>query len=498
MTKEPSNIQDEFVLEQSMVYEGKASWYHATFHLITASVGGGILGLPKAFAYLNIITSAPGAAAIIILGIMFAINTYTSWCLSGVHVTAPSRMYPHGRRLHSLLEIGTYAWGRGWTANAILTFLYVMACSGTATAYLIVGGQNLQSIYQLYGGSEDTKLVYFTIGVIICELFFSLFPSLESYQNMSFVGASTSTCYGFIAIIFSFVLYNSADVPTPSYESVSGIGGICDFFIGISTVAFLFGMQLVQPDIQNTLRRDNPPHNVAYLRGLGGTYFVTVPLYVLSGLGGYLTFGNAVSDDILIDISYVSTSTVSKAFITIAQVAVVVHVSVAYQLWAMPVCSRIATWDFLQNDDGSVNHCESLAVHIDKPSTLPPIVTSNSQSTVSSKEFMENTHAGCKFPLSPTMLMIRVSHVAISGLIATAIPFFGDFMALVGSIAVIPLCFICPILFRLAMTDRSNLKKVEVVWMACVMTVASVIAIAGCAAAVRQIVNDANTYHLFM
>lgn len=69
-----------------------------------------------------------------------------------------------------------------------------------------------------------------------------------------------------------------------------------------------------------------------YMMGLNASYLFTIPLYFLSALTGYLTFGRVVNGDILLSISQNSTSNVVLGFVSAAQAMVVVHVVVAYQV----------------------------------------------------------------------------------------------------------------------------------------------------------------------
>ncbi|KNC79613.1 hypothetical protein SARC_08001 [Sphaeroforma arctica JP610] len=418
----PSDIEDES--------EGRGSWHHASVHIVTASIGTGILGLSKAFGQLNLITSAPGL----------------------------------GRRLKTFLEVGAYAWGNK-IVNYILTPLQLFNCVGTGIAYLIVAGQNIQ----------------------------------KSFQGMSLVGAIMSMVYALIAIVLCFVLYGSPDIsPEPTYEISTGVDAMWNMFLGISTVAFLFGMQAIQPDIQNTLRRENPTSEIGYMRGLAGAYSVTIPLYVLIGVAGYLTFGAAVSSDILVSISDVATGSVVKAFITIAQVTVVVHVIVAYQVWSMPVYALFEQWRAKYINRNKENLPQR---SIEKPVTGEKLSSSSNQVesslTVEPADVVKSKFS-LNLSLSPTIIAIRFAYVGFCGFVAMAIPFFGDIMALNGSVAIVPLCFICPIILRFTGEDRASINTPEKVWALFILIVMCTIAVVGGISAVRQIVLDAGTYQLFM
>lgn len=109
------------------------------------------------------------------------------------------------------------------------------------------------------------------------------------------------------------------------------------FFVGLSTVSFLFGSQAIQPDIQAALKaKDGRQADRSYMRAFYSSYAITIPLYYASAIAGYLTFGEAVNSMILTSISQNSTSSVVTGLVTAAQISVTIHTVVAYQ-----VCSGV-------------------------------------------------------------------------------------------------------------------------------------------------------------
>ena len=62
---------------------------------------------------------------------------------------------------------------------------------------------------------------------------------------------------------------------------------------------------------------------------------MTLPLYFASAIAGFLAFGNGVSGMILNSISANTSSSVMRDFCSAAQIAVILHVLVAYQASAV-------------------------------------------------------------------------------------------------------------------------------------------------------------------
>eukprot|EP01134_Creolimax_fragrantissima_P001687 CFRG1687T1 len=477
--------------------EGNASWYYAAIHIITASFGTGILALPYAFAQQNLIKAVPVLTGSLILCVLLVFNWYTSWCLSKLHVTKPSAEHPRGKRLKTYIEVGAHVWSQR-TASYILTPLQLVNCISTAIANLVVAGQNIQSIYKLYGGSADTNLFYFTIGATLFEFALCLCPSLESFQYTSAVGAAMSVFYALITIALSFGLYGRTDTVAGSNDASFTSDTMWEFFLGVSTVTFLFGTQALQPDIQYTLKPSSPSPHISFMRGLGGSYAVVVPLYFLAAISGYLTFGELVAGDILLSISETATSTAVKALVTIAQVAVVIQVIIAFQVWCMPVYSFLENLRYFKD-----THCQTVILSDKEDSKIVSICGQSEGST--NWEMQEAVKKAQRWriwsrlglSLSPGIVATRLLFVGLCGVVAMAIPFFGDIIALNGAAASTPLCFIVPIFFRLCGSDRSNITFGEKLWMSFVVVIMLFISLIGSVAAVRQIILDSNEYNLF-
>lgn len=68
------------------------------------------------------------------------------------------------------------------------------------------------------------------------------------------------------------------------------------------------------------------------MKAFNGSYVVTVPLYFAAAFAGYLTFGRDVSSNVLVSISSNSDSDAISAIISTAQILVVIHVIIAFQV----------------------------------------------------------------------------------------------------------------------------------------------------------------------
>lgn len=76
----------------------------------------GVLGLPQAFAQLNLTPSVPGLIGSFALAAAFAMNWYASQLMSSVHFEKEqTKLHPQGRRIKTYLEMSEYTIGKRWT-----------------------------------------------------------------------------------------------------------------------------------------------------------------------------------------------------------------------------------------------------------------------------------------------------------------------------------------------------------------------------------------------
>ena len=92
-------------------------------------------------------------------------------------------------------------------------------------------------------------------------------------------------------------------------------------------------------------------------------------------------------------------------------------------------------------------------------------------------------------------LVVTTIYIVIITLVAAAIPFFGDFVALCGAVGFTPLDFLIPILAFLKVRNPKNplVKGANVV----ILVVYSVVAILGAVGAIKYIHQDVSHYKFF-
>ncbi|KAK1375257.1 hypothetical protein POM88_031453 [Heracleum sosnowskyi] len=93
-------------------------------------------------------------------------------------------------------------------------------------------------------------------------------------------------------------------------------------------------------------------------------------------------------------------------------------------------------------------------------------------------------------------LIFRSLSIVMATTIAAMLPFFGDIMALLGALGFIPLDMIMPMVFYIV-TFKPCKKSIMFWGNTIIAVVATVLAVVGSVASVRQIIIDAKNYRLF-
>lgn len=96
--------------------------------------------------------------------------------------------------------------------------------------------------------------------------------------------------------------------------------------------------------------------------------------------------------------------------------------------------------------------------------------------------------------------MLRWSYITLTWFVAIAVPFFGDFLSLVGSVSFVPLTFVIPCTLYLIRQRQAEERIAPIARIAIYFIIAStfLVGIVSTVASVYGIVMDAHTYKLFL
>lgn len=418
-----------------------AKWYHASFHVVCAIIGTGVLGLPRAFAQL---TWGPGIALLLMA---FCLTYIMGYLVTILSVTED------GRRLSSYQSMCISIIGKKKTTWFVLPFLYA-GVVGVNISYLIAAGENINSIYtENCVGCTNVRQMVWTSCIAGIQLLLALFPSLDDLKFMSLLGAVMSIGYCSIAIILSFIIAPSV-APVSYTFAGSTLDAVFQFFMGITTIVFAFNFHFMVPDISATMAEGPVPPKKAMMKGVSLSYVLIFPAYFLSAISGYYCFGNAVDGDVLLSLSAHVTNSAERGAITAAQVMVIIHVTLAYQIF------------------GTVMY------------------------KVFENAFVKTTGRPC--PRLANYIM-RWIYVVCTWFVAILIPFFSSFMSLIGAVSYVPLCYVIPCTLYLIRKNQAgeNVKPHIRFGLYAVIFFTCIVGVVGVIASVRQIIVDAGSFQLF-
>jgi len=312
------------------------------------------------------------------------------------------------------------------------------------TGYIILAGQALKAINVLYRDDNALKLPYcIAIAGFVCALFAFGIPHLSALR----IWLGVSTFLGLIFIIVAFVLSLKDGLSTPARDySIPG-SHVSKIFTTIGSVAslvFAYNTGML-PEIQATIK---PPVIKNMDKALWFQFTVGVlPLYAVTFMG-YWAYGSSTSAYLL---NSVNGPTWVKAM---ANIAAFLHTVIALHIFASPMYEYLDT------------------------------------------EYGRGKGSAFSFHNVSFRVLVRGGYLTVNTFVAALLPFLGDFMSLTGALSVFPLTFVLANHMFLTVKKKqlSAFRKVchwlNIVGFSCLAVVAAV-------AALRLIVVDSKTYHLF-
>lgn len=411
-----------------------AKWWYSAFHNVTAMVGAGVLGLPHAMAQLG---WGPGVA---VLFLSWVITLYTLWQMVEMHEMVP------GKRFDRYHELGQHAFGEKLGLYIVVPQQLIVEV-GVNIVYMVTGGQSLKKFHDLVcqDHCKDIKLTYFIMIFASVHFVLSHLPNFNSISGVSLAAAVMSLSYSTIAWAASVKKGVQPNVDY-EYKPQSTLGTVFSFFNALGTVAFAYAGHNVVLEIQATIpSTPEKPSKGPMWKGVVVAYIVVAICYFPVALIGYWTYGNTVSDNILISLEK------PTWLIASANLFVVIHVIGSYQIYAMPVFDMIET------------------VLIKK----------------------------LKFNPSFTLRFItRNVYVGLTMLVGICVPFFGGLLGFFGGFAFAPTTYFLPCIMWLTIYKP---KKGSLSWITnwiCIVFGVALMLVSPIGG-LRQIIVDAKTYKFF-
>ncbi|KAK6945950.1 Amino acid transporter, transmembrane domain, partial [Dillenia turbinata] len=445
------------------------TWLTASAHIITAVIGSGVLSLAWAVAQLGWIA---GPTVIV----MFALITwFASMLLAGCN-KSPDPIT--GKRNYTYMDlVKANLGGVEVKLCGLAQYAYLI---GASIGYTITSGINAVAVirtncFRKYGPNADCQrsgsLPLIIFGCI--QLILSQTPNFHNLSFLSVIAAIMSFSYAFIGVALSIAKIASQYGEGGNHvrTSLSGVTVGVDVtseekiwrvFQALGNIAFAFGFSMVLVEIQanqllarhyyllalpgfpkgmgigggdrvyprvNDTLKSGTSKKKAMQKATTVSIFVTTVFYVLCGTTGYAAFGNDAPGNLLTGFE------LDKLFwlVDFANVCVVVHLIGAYQVYSQPFFQFVEKkcadkWP----ESGLIK--ATYSIHI-------PMF------------------GNCD--VNFFQLVWRSIYVIVTTVVAVILPFFNDFLGLIGAIAFWPLTVFLPTQMHIKQT---RIRTFSITW----------------------------------
>ncbi|KAI9357411.1 transmembrane amino acid transporter protein-domain-containing protein [Pilaira anomala] len=353
-------------------------------------------------AYFNIVCVVAGTGTLGLpkafadggwLGILILILAYAMAVYSGV-ILIRCLYYKPGQRLHDYKAIGTAAFG--WPGYLVASFLHILNLFGCPALYLVLASGNMVYLLEGTAGELNHKIwaVIWGVFLLIPSL---IMKTLKEVTGIAAIGALCTMMAVFVVLIQGPMTRNASSEPV-YHDSVIWEG----FPVALSTIAFSFGGNNTYPHVEHALKK---PHQWKYavMAGLS----TCTALYFLTAVPGYWSFGTAT-------VSPIYNSLPEGAGKMLSVIVMTIHV-----ILAIPI------------------YTTSFSLEFEKFSNCS-----------------EEKYG--KFGAWVGRAIIRSITMGILVVLACFIPYFDDFMGLIGSLANCGLVFLLPVICYLKLTGVRN------------------------------------------
>ncbi|KAI9272528.1 transmembrane amino acid transporter protein-domain-containing protein [Sporodiniella umbellata] len=318
-----------------------------------------------------------------------------SWILSvytGV-ILIKCMYYDPTRRLDSYREVATAAFG---VIGGWLAFFFTaITLVGVPVLYILLSGSNLHNVAK----GTPSELT-FPIWVIICAAMiavpFVFFRSLGEIAILS--------CFGMLSTVVVILIVLGVSVQQiPEQTDIHHDSVIWNMFpIALSSIVFSFGGNPVYAHVEASMRRPKDWNMVCFT----GLTFCVI-LYFLTAVPGYYVYGTTVKSPVYDSLPDGGPKAASIIIITI------------HLILATPILLT------------------SFAIDVEKMLRITPEHRSKPVEWIMRLVFR-------------SILMVAITVIAVY------VPFFGDFMSLLGAFSNCALVFIFPVIFYYRLTGFRN------------------------------------------
>ncbi|CAG8562810.1 10436_t:CDS:2, partial [Scutellospora calospora] len=252
-------------LKENTIRNGrKGSNWAAYMNIVCVVAGSGTLGIPYAI-------QQGGWISLILLILSASMSRYTS-------IKLIDCLYCNGiRNKTSVSDIAYSAFGN--IGLFVVGFFYNAISLGCPILYLVLSGDNLQTLFSNYGIDLGMQTWVCICACTMCIPFIFL-KTMKETAWLSIFGVATTMFVVLVVFVMSIIDYpNNTNNPHDfvNYRNLP---------IALSTFFFSFGGNVVYPHIEDSM--ENPK---AWSQVVSSAKFTITIMYFLIGIPAYLTYG---------------------------------------------------------------------------------------------------------------------------------------------------------------------------------------------------------------
>ncbi|XP_062098335.1 amino acid permease 1-like [Humulus lupulus] len=446
----------------------------ACAHIITAAIGAGVLSLAWAMSQLGWVLG------IGILLLFSAISLYTATLLADCYRT-PDPVT--GRRNYSYIEAVKASLGEtmcticGWILYGNLTTFVIGYTITTAKSLVAIQKSNC---HRKKGSNMPCKFSNnpHMIGLGIVEILLSQIPNFSKLSWLSALAAAMSFAYSLIGIGLSIEKIIKGAEGRTSIKGVaagfevdmSASDKVWRMFAAAGDIAFACSYAQVFIDIQDTLKSWPSENKVMKKASTIGVSVMTT-FFMMCGCFGYAAFGNHAPENLLAGFGYQETSWI----VDLANLFIVVHLVGAYQVLIQPVFRIVELW-------ARKKWPESRFITCDYPVGGPTFMNSKNITL---------------FSINLFRLTWRTVFVVMVTVVALALPFFTDMLALMGAIGYWPIVVYFPVEMHISL-NKIHRRTVKWFSLQLISLVCFLLSLAAATGAIQGLYKNLHTYKPFM
>ncbi|KAA8546100.1 hypothetical protein F0562_020449 [Nyssa sinensis] len=419
------------------------TFWTATSHIITAVIGSGVLSLAWAIGQLGWV-AGPAVMVLFAFVILYTSNLLSQCYRSGDPVT--------GQRNYTYMDaVKGSLGGRKVTVCGLIQYLNLF---GVAIGYTIAASVSMMAIkrsncFHKSGGKNPCHMssngYMITFGII--EILFSQIPDFDQVWWLSIVAAIMSFTYSTVGLGLG----------------IAKVAENGNFKGSLTAIAFAYSYSIILIEIQDTVK--SPPAEYKTMKKATLlSITVTTVFYLLCGCMGYAAFGDEAPGNLLTGFGFYN----PYWLLDIANIAIVVHLVGAYQVYCQPLFAFVEKWSAHRWPKS-----DFVTAEYDLPIPFYGV-----------------------YQLNFFRVVWRTIFVVVTTIIAMLMPFFNDVVGILGAFGFWPLTVYFPIEMYVAQKKierwSSQWLGLQILSMACL-----IVSIAAAVGSFAGVVLDLKTYKPF-